>query len=353
MDHQTNVFYNPAYPAHNPHYQPRWNSEQPLLRPAKSCCGGRFSKRQCACCVCCVLLILLGLLMTLLLFFLAPVLAEDAMNSSEFYVESMEIIGENTSECDSDAAFCLDTALVSTLPNNMMFGASVEPFIATISTERAEIGYASMPSVKVKANSNTTIDETVVMVVTNRKEFDRFSALVISSESVKVNLQADLTVETFGIKFSGLKLDRVMTFKGLGNFTDQQPAMVDLDLTTSLGDVVRGRARFLATLLVENPSIVSVSDVGVIFGDIMYGKNQIGMFKTDEDLSIAAGKNSTVAAELEFKASFGMLKLVGDLILTLIGGDDVWVDVKGRNSSNHVFDAAVKSIGVRMLLAGR
>ncbi|KAF4667752.1 hypothetical protein FOZ61_007805 [Perkinsus olseni] len=318
---------------------------------SKACCGGRLSKRQCACCICCSLLVVICLILILLIFILAPALAEAALNDSEFSVDEMEILGENVKDCDADADFCLDTIFVSTFHNPMIFGATVEPFIASVSTDEAVIAHTSMPSVKVRASSDTTVNETVVVTVSNRSEFDRFSAEVIAKESVQLRMKANITVKSFGIKFSGLRIDKSMAFVGLNNFEGARPSMVDLNLITSLGDVVRGQARFLATLQVDNPSVVTVRDVGQIFGDIMYGERQIGMFKTAGDISVTGGQNTNIAAEIMFAAGVGMLRLVGDLILTLVGGDDVVVDVRGRNSSNPIFDAAVKSIEVSMLLA--
>ncbi|EER16827.1 hypothetical protein Pmar_PMAR011341 [Perkinsus marinus ATCC 50983] len=123
------------------------------------------------------------LVLVLFILILAPILAEAALNDSEFSVNRMDIVGENIKDCAASAAFCLDTILVSTLYNPLIFGVTVEPFTASFSTDEADLGYSSMPAVKVKASSHTVVNETVVVTVSNRSEFDRFSADIISKIS--------------------------------------------------------------------------------------------------------------------------------------------------------------------------
>jgi hypothetical protein len=137
-----------------------------------------------------------------------------------------------------------------------------------------------------------------------------FAKSMMSAPSFSWRLKGSATASAFGLTFSGLSLDKVMTMKGFGGF--KNVTIDKFDLPSS--DPTQGIAvNSISTLF--NPSTVSM-DTGAISLQVQYKGSSVGSL-TASNVTIAPGANSM---KLDGFLKTNDMNALSDMFSLFVGG---------------------------------
>ncbi|KAJ3340370.1 hypothetical protein HDU93_007095 [Gonapodya sp. JEL0774] len=213
----------------------------------------------------------------LALYVIAPKIAQSAIDGSSLTFESVVITNAQNDQ------FTLRT--LGKIKDTGPFSARITfPENITVSYKGKNIAQIPMSPLDASPGSGAVINSTVQARVLDSSAFGSFSQEMVLLPVFDWRLQGSATVEALGRTFSGLSIDKTVTFKGFSGLRNISILSFDLP-----GNDPNGGIKIILQTLLVNPSTISIA-MGDLTFNVSLGGNFIGT-TVSTSTTIAAGNN--------------------------------------------------------------
>ncbi|KAF4667751.1 hypothetical protein FOZ61_007804 [Perkinsus olseni] len=338
-------------------YMSRLARREQMLRAransgGKRYCCGKLDKNGCGSCVffgCTALVATVALLFT---FIFGPMLAQGMLDEGAVNVESVIFLGVNETACAGSAAnICLDAIVAFNVQNPSFLGVKLDEFTVSVYHEGSKFASIGMPDMSLDSGENS-VNETVLIVVTDLAAFDRLGSVVVTEPSVAITAKgAGLEGKSWWISLKDLEFDREISIGGFNGFRDYQPRLLNANFRP--GQSTIDHAVYLGTLQFLNPTNFTILDLGSFAAFLYFNGEQVGGMLTESSMGVRSRSFTDVTAVASFATTGATAQLALALAKNLVDGKDVTVTIKGYETSNAVWTNIVESVDVSMLMAAR
>lgn len=173
----------------------------------------KTKKKKLACCIISTL-VLVGVIIALI-FLVGPAIAQSVIDDTDVSIDKM------VAEQIDDDNFHLD--VLTTVHNPAIMGGkmldtTIRMYVMMDGTKQL-VGEVPFPAMDVPAKGSATASVSTAMLLTPelRPGVRRFIAESLVSDSLDVWLEATIDLKSLGMKYTGLKLDKQATMKGMSH----------------------------------------------------------------------------------------------------------------------------------------
>ncbi|RKP10331.1 hypothetical protein THASP1DRAFT_21943 [Thamnocephalis sphaerospora] len=218
--------------------------------------GNRFFKtrRRMCLCICCLLMVIMAaVLIPVIIFVIVPAVAQSLVKATKMTITSANIT------TPQEDYFIMKMAGMVTDTGPLDAQIDIKDKVK-LYYKGTELGQMAMEPMFAKAGKGAVIDSAPVFEVTNKEGFGDFAKVMIGAEDFTWTMKGEARVKAFGITLDGIKLEKDLTLKGMGNFPGVQIKSMDLPSNHPLGGIA----------MVAEASMGNPSPFGMELGDLTF-----------------------------------------------------------------------------------
>ncbi|GMF26758.1 unnamed protein product [Phytophthora lilii] len=249
-------------------------------KPLKKLLWWHMTKKQRIFVIVSLVLLLLVVLLLIAWFVIVPAIIRHYASSVQMTLNYMDIVSiPNNSTLTVDLSLNVhhDVGIAATTDNttvSLLFGGAV---FATLPFPGLDIETGSQ-------NYNLTIDAD--MPITDQSVFNAMSDALMSQAEITLMASASLDAHALGMSFSDLSFERELPLEGFTGFSDPEPVIEHIDLTTCTS------AEYLLNINVtlDNTARMGLDGIGALNMSLYYGQQYLGYALSQKpDLGIPRG----------------------------------------------------------------
>jgi len=238
------------------------------------------------------------------------------------------------------------------IDNRAPVAATIESTDLDLIYENKKIADIFLPSLSLRASalSNFKLKQVLINVGSNIDSWNSFATELLAHDTVTLRMQGSVKAKALGLSFT-VTLDKASVLQGLNNFQDEGAIAIQSNaiLSTDANSV-----SLLLNTTMDNPSSVSMSNLGRLSFSVFYNGTQVGTLKSLNGVSLVSGANQVpiLAQIVQDARDASNYDAIDRLMSSYANGDQLTLEMRHGSSDVRLLNGPLSSLSISVSFNG-